>query len=141
MKSNPGYVLFTQCPQIKLKQFEDNDNRKIPLKYYLLRCCSCWEMSKTLSHKFILVSVLACKNVNQLWYFTNTCHNWFIHFYMQNNFHHTMTTETEIILWHGFTHFSKTAAPQQVMLQGKLSTIIIFKLSKLNVNLWTLCFV
>ena len=42
------YVLFegqkTQCLQIytKLTQFEDND-RKLPWKYYLLRCCSFWE--------------------------------------------------------------------------------------------------
>ena len=27
------------------------------------------------------------------------------------------------------------------MFKGKLSTIIIFKLCKFNVNLWTLCFV
>ena len=34
----------------------------------------------------------------------------------------------------------KTTAPQHVILSGKLSTIIIFKLCKLSVNLWTLCF-
>ena len=40
------YVLFvgqkTQCLQIytKLTQFEDNDSRKLPWKYYLLKCCS-----------------------------------------------------------------------------------------------------
>ena len=39
----------TQCPHIfiKLTQFEDTDDRKLPLKYYLLRCCSFREMSKT----------------------------------------------------------------------------------------------
>ena len=38
----------TGCPQIYIKftQFEDNDGRKIPLEYYLLRCCSFWETSK-----------------------------------------------------------------------------------------------
>ena len=30
-------------------QFEDNDSRKLPWKYYLLRCCSFWEMSKTMA--------------------------------------------------------------------------------------------
>ena len=32
----------TQCPQIyiKLTHFEDNDSRKLPWKYYFLRCCS-----------------------------------------------------------------------------------------------------
>ena len=38
-----------------------------------------------------------------------------------------------------FTKFSKTAAPQQVIFQEKLSATIIFKLFKFNVNLWTLC--
>ena len=36
-----------------------------------------------------------------------------------------------------FTHFSKTTASQSVKFQGELSTIIIFKLCKFNVNLWT----
>ena len=39
-----------------------------------------------------------------------------------------------------FTHFPKTTAPQLVVFSGKLSTIIIFKLCKFSVNLWTLCF-
>ena len=42
--------------------------------------------------------------------------------------------------WHCFTYFSKTTEPQQVIFSGKLSTIIILKLCKFNVNLWTLCF-
>ena len=42
-----------------------------------------------------------------------------------------------LFLWHCFTHFSKTTAPQQVILSGKLSTIIIFRLCEFNVNLWT----
>ena len=57
----------------------------------------------------------------------------------ENNFRLT-NHETKIILacknvfsWHCFTHFSKTT--------GKLSTIIIFKRYKFNVNLWTLGFV
>ena len=41
---------------------------------------------------------------------------------------------------HCFTHFPKTTAPQHVAFSGKLSTIIIFKLCKFSVNLWTLCF-
>ena len=41
----------------------------------------------------------------------------------------------KLFSWHCFTHFSKTTAPQQVI----FSTIIIFKLCKFNVNLWTLC--
>ena len=41
---------------------------------------------------------------------------------------------------HCFTHSPKTRAPQHVMFSGKLSTIIIFKLCKFSVNLWTLCF-
>ena len=39
-----------------------------------------------------------------------------------------------------FINSSKTTAPQQVIFSGKLSTIIIFKLCKFNVNMWTLCF-
>ena len=39
------------------------------------------------------------------------------------------------------THFSKTTALQQVIFTGMLSTIIIFKLCKFNVNLLTLCYV
>ena len=40
----------TKCPQIytKLTQFEDNDSRKLPWKYYVLRCCSFGDMSKTM---------------------------------------------------------------------------------------------
>ena len=38
------------------------------------------------------------------------------------------------------TYFSKTTTPQYVQLQGKLSTIIIFKLCTFNVNL-ALCIV
>ena len=45
------YIFLTknQCPQIyiKLTQFEDYDGIKLPLKFYLLRCCSFWEMSKS----------------------------------------------------------------------------------------------
>ena len=55
--------------------------------------------------------------------------------------------ETTIILacknvfsWHCFTHFPKTTAAQQLIFQGTLSTIIIFKQCKFNVNLWKLCF-
>ena len=46
----------------------------------------------------------------------------------------------KLFSWHCFTHFSKTTAPQHVIFSGKLSTIIIFKLCKFSVNLWTLCF-
>ena len=46
----------------------------------------------------------------------------------------------KLFSWHCFTHFPKTTAPQHVILSGKLSTIIIFKLCKFSVNLWTLCF-
>ena len=41
MTVHKGFVLFvghkTQCPQtyIKLTQFEDHDDRKLPLQYYL----------------------------------------------------------------------------------------------------------
>ena len=38
-----------------------------------------------------------------------------------------------------FTHF--ITAPPQLIFLGALSTIIIFKLCRFNVNLWTLCFV
>ena len=41
---------------------------------------------------------------------------------------------------HCFTYFPKATAPQHVVFPGKLSTIIIFKLSNFSVNLWTLCF-
>ena len=51
-----------------------------------------------------------------------------------------MITETNIIFMTLFTHFSKTTAPQQVIFSGQLSTIIIFKLCKFSVNLWTLFF-
>ena len=47
-------------------------------------------------------------------------------------------SETKIIC---FTNFSETTAPQLVKFQGKHSTIIIFKLCRFNVNLWTFCFV
>ena len=48
-----GYFLFDtkhKCSQIyiKLTLLKDNDSRKLPLKYYLLRCCSFWGMSKTM---------------------------------------------------------------------------------------------
>ena len=46
----------------------------------------------------------------------------------------------KLFSWHCFTHFPKAAAPQHVIFSGKLSTIIIFKLCKFSVNLWTLCF-
>ena len=35
---------------IKLTQFKDDNNRRLPWKYYLLRCCGFWEMSETISH-------------------------------------------------------------------------------------------
>ena len=38
-----------------------------------------------------------------------------------------------------YYYFSKTTAPQQLIFEGTLSTIIIFKRCKFNVNLWTLC--
>ena len=34
---------------IKLTLFKDNESKKIHLKYFLLRCCSFWEMSETVS--------------------------------------------------------------------------------------------
>ena len=46
----------------------------------------------------------------------------------------------KLFLRHCFTHFPKTTAPQHVKFSGNLSTIIIFKLCKFSVNLWTLCF-
>ena len=47
-----------------------------------------------------------------------------------------------VFSWHCFTQiFSKTTAPQQLIFQGTLSTIIIFKRCKFSVNLWTLCYV
>ena len=46
----------------------------------------------------------------------------------------------KLFSWHCFDHFPKTTAPQHVIFSGKLSTIIIFKLCKFSVNLWTLCF-
>jgi hypothetical protein len=43
----------TQCLQIyiKLTLFEANDSSKLPLKYYVLRGYSFWEISKTMSWK------------------------------------------------------------------------------------------
>ena len=38
------------------------------------------------------------------------------------------------------THYLKTTSPQQLLFSWKLSAIIIFKLCKFSVNLWTLCF-
>ena len=46
----------------------------------------------------------------------------------------------QLFSWHCFTHFPKTTASQQVIFSVKLSSVIIFKLCKFNVNLWTLCF-
>ena len=46
----------------------------------------------------------------------------------------------KLFSWHCFTHFPNTTAPQNVIFSGKLSTIIIFKLCKFSVNLWTLYF-
>ena len=40
-----------------------------------------------------------------------------------------------------FSHFSKTTAPQHLIFEGTLSTIIIFKRCKSSVILWTLCIV
>ena len=79
VRSNPFFnqrvwILFvghkTQCPQIyiKLTIFEDNDSRKLPLKYYLLRCCSFWLMSKT-SHKNNF-----CLRRRKFKFFTHFCH-------------------------------------------------------------------
>ena len=51
-----------------------------------------------------------------------------------------MIIETNIIFMHCFTNSSKTTAPQQVIFSGKLSTIIIFSLSKFSVNQGTFCF-
>ena len=48
---------------------------------------------------------------------------------------------TKKFSWHCFTHLSKTAALQQLIFVGTLSTIIIFKQCKFYENLWTLCFV
>ena len=47
-----GSFCRAQCPQIyiKLTQFENNGDRKFPLNYYMIKCCSFWELSKT-SHK------------------------------------------------------------------------------------------
>ena len=42
---------------IKLTWFKDNDGRKLPFKYYLLRCCSFWEISAKISHPKFFVSV------------------------------------------------------------------------------------
>ena len=46
----------TQWPQIciKLTTIEDNDSRRLLSKYYLLRCCSFSEISKTMSQIFVL---------------------------------------------------------------------------------------
>ena len=50
-----------------------------------------------------------------------------------------MITETKVIFMTLFYSFLKNyTAPQQVIFSGKLSTVIIFKLCKFNVNLWTL---
>ena len=46
----------------------------------------------------------------------------------------------KLFSWHCFSHLPKITAPQHVIFSGKLSTIIIFKLCKFSVNLWTLCF-
>ena len=46
----------------------------------------------------------------------------------------------KLLSWHCFTHYPKTTAPQHVIFSGKLSTIIIFKLCKFSVHLWTLYF-
>ena len=51
-----GYFLYNTINKslqifIKLTRFKDIDGRKLSLKYYFLRCCSFWEMSKTISHK------------------------------------------------------------------------------------------
>ena len=78
----------------------------------MLRCCNFWEMSKTVSWKYGFTCII------------------FI----------SWSVRRKLFSWHCITHFSKTTAPQQVRFSGKLSTIIVFKLCKLNVNLLTLCF-
>ena len=44
--------------------------------------------------------------------------------------------QAKIFLWNCFTHFSKTAAPQQVIFY----TIIVLKQCNFNVNLWAFVF-
>ena len=113
-----GYIPFvghkTQCPQIyiKLTLFEDNGIRNIPFKYYLLGCCMPLDKLVKQCHTQKFVSGDE-------------------HYFSMSN----------VFSWHCFTHFSKTTSPRQVIFQGKLSTITIFKLWQINVNLRTLCFV
>ena len=57
-----------------------------------------------------------------------------------NTFLHPKT-ETKIMFVTLFYSFLKNSEPQYVIFEGKRSSIIILKLCKFNVNLWTLCFV
>ena len=112
------YISFSnkkkQCPQIyiKLTPLEDNDSRKHSLKYSLLRWCSFWEMSKTMS-----------------------CENTFLH---AKYIFVSWSLRRKLFSWHCFTQFSNSTAPEQVIFSGKLSTKL--QLYKFSVNLWKLCF-
>ena len=80
-KQNVHIIIY-----INLTTFQDNDNVKLTLKYFLLRCCGFWEVRLT-SHK---------NNVR-----LSDEHN----FSMSN-----------VFSWHCITHFSKIAVPQQVII-------------------------
>ena len=77
------------------------------------RCCSFIKMSKTMSWKY----VFTCVNIFCL-----------------------VITETRIVFETLFYSFLKKYSTTASPISGTLSTIIIFKLCKFNVNLWTLCF-
>ena len=97
-KLNPRSGTFSKCPQmyIKLTGFEDNDSWKLPFKYYLLRLCSFWEMSKNKSQNNFRLRktkvILACKT--QLISYDiipKPYHTWLTRFYMLSSI-----TETKI---------------------------------------------
>ena len=115
-----------------------DDGRKLTLKYYLLRCCSFWEMSNVCLSETKLI--WACKR------YVSVRRNLFEHVKgiyqflvfipkLINTFYMLIIFVTLF-----YSLLKKSTAPQQVIFKGKLSTNIIFKLCEFNRNLWTLCY-
>ena len=76
----------TQCPQIyiKLNKFKDYDSRKLPLKFYQLRCCIFFFKRVKV---IIFVSVLACKNVLKGRYTFGNCQRPIFSFGVSHHMH------------------------------------------------------
>ena len=99
--------------------------KSFPSKYYLLGCCSVWDMSKTSeTRSYFWLNVFTSFDI-----------------YIQTSqFIPELVNTFCMLKLRLFLKNSKTTAPRQAIFKGKLSTIISFKLCKFYVNLWTLCF-